>query len=56
MASDIKSLRSENRALLYLEVIMSKKMRLEFNGFEEFAERLDKLGGDLTKTTEKALK
>lgn len=34
---------------------MSKKMRLEFAGFEEMAERLDKLGGDLKKTTEKAL-
>lgn len=35
---------------------MSKnKMRLEFTGFEEMAERLDKLGGDLKKTTEKAL-
>lgn len=31
------------------------KMRLEFTGFEEMAERLDKLGGDLKKTTEKAL-
>lgn len=34
---------------------MAKKMRLEFTGFEEMAERLDKLGGDLKKTTEKAL-
>ncbi len=34
---------------------MAKKMRLEFTGFEEYAERLDKLGGDLKKTTEKAL-
>lgn len=34
---------------------MAKKMRLEFSGFEEMAERLDKLGGDLKKTTEKAL-
>ena len=34
---------------------MGKKMRLEFAGFEEMAERLDKLGGDLKKTTEKAL-
>ena len=34
---------------------MTKKMRLEFTGFEEYAERLDKLGGDLKKTTEKAL-
>lgn len=34
---------------------MGKKLRLEFAGFEEMAERLDKLGGDLKKTTEKAL-
>ena len=34
---------------------MGKKLRLEFTGFEEMAERLDKLGGDLKKTTEKAL-
>ena len=34
---------------------MVKKLRLEFAGFEEMAERLDKLGGDLKKTTEKAL-
>lgn len=34
---------------------MAKKMRLEFTGFEEYAERLDKLGGNLKKTTEKAL-
>lgn len=34
---------------------MARKMRLEFTGFEEMAERLDKLGGDLKKTTEKAL-
>lgn len=34
---------------------MAKKMRLQFSGFEEMAERLDKLGGDLKKTTEKAL-
>lgn len=32
-----------------------KKMRLEFAGFEEYAEKLDKLGGDLKKTTERAL-
>ena len=32
-----------------------KKMRLEFSGFEEYAEKLDKLGGDLKKTTERAL-
>ena len=34
---------------------MAKKMRLQFSGFEEYAERLDKLGGNLKKTTEKAL-
>lgn len=34
---------------------MAKKMRLEFSGFEEMAERLDKLGGNLKKTTERAL-
>lgn len=34
---------------------MAKKMRLIFSGFEEYAERLDKLGGNLEKTTEKAL-
>lgn len=32
------------------------KLRLEFKGFEEFAARLDELGGDLKETTEKALK
>ena len=31
------------------------KVRLEFSGFEEMAERLDKLGGDLKKTSEEAL-
>ena len=31
------------------------KMKIDFKGFKEYAERLDKLGGDLTKTTEKAL-
>ena len=35
---------------------MSKnKIGLNFKGFEEYAERLDKLGGDLRKATEKAL-
>lgn len=32
------------------------KLRLEFKGFEEYAARLDELGGDLKATTEKALK
>jgi hypothetical protein len=31
------------------------KISLQFKGFEEYAERLDKLGGDLKATTEKAL-
>lgn len=31
------------------------KITLQFKGFEEYAERLDKLGGDLKATTEKAL-
>lgn len=31
------------------------KIGLEFKGFEEYAERLDKLGGDLKAITEKAL-
>ena len=31
------------------------KMKIDFKGFKEYAERLDKLGGDLKKTTEKAL-
>lgn len=31
------------------------KVTLNFKGFEEYAERLDKLGGDLRKATEKAL-
>lgn len=35
---------------------MAKKMRLEFTGFEEMAERLDQLGGNLKETTEKALR
>lgn len=35
---------------------MSKnKITLQFKAFEEFAEKLDKLGGDLRATTEKAL-
>ena len=33
-----------------------KKMGLIFTGFEEMAERLEKMGGNLEKTTEKALK
>lgn len=32
------------------------KMKIDFKGFKEYAERLDSLGGDLKKTTEKALK
>lgn len=32
------------------------KLRLDFKGFEEYAARLDELGGDLKATTEKALK
>lgn len=32
------------------------KFQLEFKGFEEFAKRLEELGGDLRETTEKALK
>lgn len=32
------------------------KIQLHFPGFEEYAEKLDKLGGDLKKVTEKALK
>lgn len=32
------------------------KLKLEFKGFEEYAARLDELGGDLKATTEKALK
>ena len=32
------------------------KLRLEFKGFEEYAARLDELGGDLKAVTEKALK
>lgn len=35
---------------------MANKMQIEFSGFEELAENLDKLGGDLKKTTEKALR
>ena len=31
------------------------KITLQFKGFEEYAERLDKLGGDLKAITEKAL-
>lgn len=31
------------------------KITLQFNAFEEYAEKLDKLGGDLKATTEKAL-
>lgn len=31
------------------------KIGLNFKGFEEYAERLDKLGGDLKKVTEEAL-
>lgn len=31
------------------------KITLQFAGFEEYAEKLDKLGGDLKATTEKAL-
>lgn len=31
------------------------KITLQFTGFEEYAEKLDKLGGDLKATTEKAL-
>lgn len=31
------------------------KIGLNFKGFEEYAERLDKLGGDIKKATEKAL-
>ena len=31
------------------------KVGLNFKGFEEYAERLDKLGGDIKKATEKAL-
>lgn len=31
------------------------KITLQFKGFEEYAEKLDKLGGDLKATTEKAL-
>ena len=32
------------------------KLKLEFDGLLEYAELLDKVGGDLKKTTEKALK
>lgn len=32
-----------------------KKLGLVFEGFDEYAERLEKLGGNLRKTTEKAL-
>ncbi len=32
------------------------KLRLDFKGFEEYAARLDELGGDLKAVTEKALK
>ena len=34
---------------------MAKKMQLIFSGFDEYAEKLEKLGGNLEKTTEKAL-
>lgn len=32
------------------------KIKLQFGGFEEYAERLDRLGGDIASTAEKALK
>ena len=36
---------------------MSKnKLSIDFKGFEEYAERLEKLGGDLKETADKALK
>lgn len=35
---------------------MSKKLQLEFEGFEEVVARLEKLGGDVKGVTEEALK
>lgn len=32
-----------------------KKLTINFTGFKEMAEQLDKIGGDLKKTTEKAI-